>query len=110
MERSVIGCEHKGCKREALFGVKVCTPATGFAIDLHTPLTMLLGVKLCREHFEELDVAELVKDPKMREIIRIQARACGSMVPPDFARTFKERVRLGSAEWQRFERMRKTGK
>jgi hypothetical protein len=96
-------CAMKECGKEAVTAVAICTPATGWPIDLHKPLRIIMGLCLCDKHFDELRQEYIVTD-QLRDIIRLQARMYGSEIPPDFSRMFFERVKLDSKEYLTFQK------
>lgn len=100
-------CCKVGCSNRASVAPKVCVPATGWPIGSHKPLEALLGLPLCKDHFEEINSQELVQDEKMRQVFRSAARMNGSPLAPDFKRTFVVPVRLDSDEYVKFTEMKK---
>lgn len=103
-------CERAGCGRPAKWAPKLCVPASGVPIDLHQPLSIVLCLPVCDEHFAEMKAPEFVEDEKMRKLFRTIAdmsvpadqRHIRGPVPPDFARAFFTKLRLDSDEYRAY--------
>lgn len=104
-------CQREGCERDAEGIVKITVPAQGVPIDLHTPLTAMLGLEVCAEH--AVGAVDLVRSDKLQEVMRIQARIAAGEgrepLPPDFGRGFTSLVRYGSAEYRTWAKLTAKG-
>lgn len=107
-----IRCSTTDCPHGAKYAPKICIPATGWPIDMHKPIELVCGVKLCKECMDkmkaddwlgpELDKPENKGTGKnLREIVTIMTR--GHM-PPDFDRAWIEPLLLSSKEFAEFEK------
>lgn len=91
-------CMHADCPNEATCAPKLMVPATDYALEVHQPLGLTLGVTLCDDHIGTVDAAEIVaKNPAITKIFEIMARG---KQPPDFARAYIQKIGLDSDEFK----------
>jgi len=95
-------CAHDGCDHQADCAPKICVPAVNGPLDESKTIGIILGLTVCRQHFDELKIADFLT-AQIKGAIEIVARG---KAPPDFERAFFKRVLLISAEWATFERAR----
>lgn len=100
-------CSKTGCAAAATCAPKLCVPAQGVPIDIHQPMTMIIGLPVCAAHFAELKT-ELFLTQITRRSFETMARA-GKRIAPDFARAFLERIPLNGSEYQTFQRFSYAG-
>lgn len=94
-------CCHEGCTRKGEWAVKARIPAKGWSLDLHTPLSIIVGLPLCRDHASEVTLIQTF--PDLRQIIAGFMSMRGLM-PPDFDRAWTEAIRRTDPEFLEFER------
>lgn len=99
----MIPCEFKGCDRTATHALRLIVPAAGWPEAIHRPLSIIIGLKLCREHADAADVKQFMDD-ELRATIRNHL-AAGRKEAPDFERARSEPVRLEDSDYLEFERM-----
>jgi len=90
-------CQRDGCAHAGKWAPKLCVPARDWAIDLHRPLALVMGLRLCRDHVNAMDPQEIL-GPDLRRIIEGLAKG---KQPPDFDRAFITAIRTTSAEFLR---------
>lgn len=106
---AMIPCARTGCPAAATVAFKVLVPAKGFHEDNHTPLTTIMGIKVCQLHFDE-DEANLVeRNDAMREAIEAGCRMMGRVMP-DWSRAWVEPIGILTPEYKQFEAMAGRGK
>lgn len=93
-------CDFKGCSEEATCMPKVNVPAMGWPIDMHQPLSFVIGLTLCDKHFASARIGDFLHDglgtgKSTKEIFRIMARG---KIPPDFDQAFLSKCGLNSEE------------
>lgn len=98
-------CQHDECERKATAAPKFIVPAKYVALDAHNPASALLGLKLCKDHFDELKIEDFLNDD-FRESM---TEALKGKYPPDFDRAFFKKVKLDSFEYIEFENFRNRG-
>ena len=98
-------CQHEECDRKATVAPKLIVPAKFWSIETHRPVTAILSLMLCKDHYEELKTEDFLTDD-FKEIIRIATKG---KCPPDFNRVFFEKVKLDSFEWIEFKNIRNRG-
>jgi hypothetical protein len=97
-------CDKQGCTRRATHAPVLQIPAQGWAIDLHQPISMTIGVELCKDHAATFgDGFKWSDNPKIKEVVEILTRG---KQPPDFDRAFHTVVRIDSEAYQKFLKMR----
>ncbi len=97
-------CEHQGCARAATHAPRLNIPAQGWPIDLHQPISMFIGIELCKDHAKTFgDGFKWSDNPKLKEAIEIVSRG---KAPPDFDRAFHTVTRLDSDEYRKFGQVR----
>lgn len=86
-----MNCAHTGCDAPATHCVRICVPAQSWPIDMHQPLQVMLGLRLCHTHACALDVDEMLAgaESSLRKVFEIMTRG---RCPPDFDRAFVEAV------------------
>jgi len=93
-------CQFVDCQHGAKFIPAICVPATGWAIDVHRPIKVMIDLKLCESCFSKLDVKDWLDDT----MCGIVNRATMGRQPPDFERAFFQRVLVSSKEARDFFR------
>lgn len=100
-------CQHTGCPRTATHVPKIMVPASGWAIELHTPLSAIMGLKLCEQHAKEFPARDQFFNAETRDqwrdIFSVIVKAMGSQCPPDYERAFTRIVSLTSHEFKQYE-------
>lgn len=91
-----IACQHDGCAHAARWAVSVRVPALGWSLEAHTPLSLVMPVKLCRDHFAELTPATFVTDDIRKRVAEVLS-ALGRTAP-DFERAWLEHLPLDHPE------------
>ncbi len=94
-------CKATGCTNEAEFAPLLNVPAVGYAIDVHQPLKMTIGLKLCAACIEQFTIEDILNADTRALISR--SLAADRRVPPDFGRAFLTKLRLDSKEFLQFE-------
>ncbi len=98
----MIKCEHTGCEHEATHSVTLNIPAEGVPIDLHHPIKMYIGVKLCLEHAKVFGKDFDWEDNlSMQEAIDASLLAT-SATKADYDRTFHSIVKLTDPGYLQF--------
>jgi hypothetical protein len=98
-------CGDSNCEAEATHMPKICVPATGWPIDQHNPISVVMGLKLCLKHtraFRAKETLGLKGEHTMRKVIEVMAKSYGG-VPPDFARAFVQPISIDSPEGRALE-------
>lgn len=91
-----MNCQGKDCKNGAVCAPIINIPATGFALDKHTPLECITSLRLCLECFGRLKIADFLTE-EFRHVVLIQLKG---RVPPDFKRSFFTKMEdFQSPEW-----------
>lgn len=93
---SVTGCPHKG-----EWAIRARIPAKGWSLDLHRPLSILVGMPLCRDHASEQNL--LATFPDLREVV-VRILDGAGYAAPDFERAWVEAIRRTDPEYLEFER------
>jgi len=95
-------CEFDGCKCEATHSVTLNIPAEGVPIDLHRPIKMYIGIKLCLDHAKTFGKDfEWEDNESMREAIDESLRKT-SATKADYDRTFHSIVKLTDPGYLQF--------
>jgi hypothetical protein len=101
-------CQHEGCGAVATSAVKVCVPAKSWPIPLHTPLSIVLGLKFCWHHAKNFNVQEVLGsseklgEPGLRPLFIWMAKSAKGL-PPDFKRAFAKVIALDDPEYKMLE-------
>lgn len=98
-------CEYEGCQREAVFAPKLFVPPVGYIGTEQNSVALVLGLKTCRTHCENLELEEFLNE-KIRQLIELMVKMRGSVVPPNFAAAWIKPLRLDSAEYKLFANMK----
>lgn len=106
-------CEREGCDRTATHAVKICVPATGWPKEEARALSMILGIKACRDHAAAFDPADVLLQPTPNDadttfadaVLPAMARMSGPSIPPDASRAWVVPIPLDGEEFQTFERI-----
>lgn len=93
-------CQLKGCKDPASVAVKLHIPAKGYAIDAHTPITVICGVTLCPAHGVTVKASEFINDD-IRKALKWLCRAT-HRADPDIERAFASTISIESEEYLNF--------
>lgn len=114
-------CAERDCARRATHAVKLYVPPTGFPADPKRSLSMILGVKFCRDHAQAFRPEQLLDVPNekgstLRDAIpalaRVAAAAQGrdpdAIAAPSADRAWCEAIRLDADEYAAIERMTST--
>jgi hypothetical protein len=97
-------CCFPDCKTDAVFGIAVSIPAKGLPLDVHMPLQLIIGAKVCYAHLLEAEkniktVIDFEQSPQLVEIIEKETQG---KAPVDYSRAFVVGLKLNSEEWRRF--------
>lgn len=85
-------CDWHGCKEPATHSVRLCVPHSGIPIDMHRPLSIILGLECCIDHARQFDAQEMIKmNPDLFE-------AMTRHVDVDLSRVFVEPILLDHPE------------
>lgn len=104
------GCIREGCTAKATVAPRLNVPAQGWPIDMHRPMTAIVGMPLCEEHFKDVANLEGLKAALGNEIkggddlmglIQATLLAAGKL-PPDFDRAWVTRLSINSEEYKSF--------
>jgi len=98
-------CAHEDCERKATVAPKLMVPAMYWGIDVHTPACAIIGLTLCKDHFDELQTEDFLTDD-FKEIMRLATKG---KCPPDFDRAFFRKLKLDSFEWLEFVNIKNRG-
>lgn len=98
-------CQHEECSRKATVAPKLMVPAMHTPINLHSPAFAIIGLMLCKDHYDDLKTEDFLDD-SFKEIMTIATRG---LMPPDFDRAFFQKVKLDSFEWIEFKNFRNRG-
>lgn len=98
-------CQHEDCTRKATVAPKLMIPAKFWSINSHTPAFAIIGLMLCKDHYNELKTEDFLNDD-FKEIMTLATKG---KCPPDFDRAFFKEVKLDSFEWIEFRNFRNRG-
>ena len=101
-------CCWEGCGREASVVPEINIPAQGWPIDAHSPMSCILDIKVCEDHYAKIDINELLfKGGPFNEGLApmFKAGAAGRQ-PPDFERAWLSKVPIVSEKYKYFCQMR----
>lgn len=99
-------CQRERCKAAATHGVKALIPARGHAWERHTPLSVMVGIKLCAAHANQPGILECFS-AESKQTISECMRAIGR-VDPDFSRAKAQPILLSDPEYLKFEALQAT--
>ena len=102
-------CGIKGCHGTPEWAPKLTVPARGWSIELHQPLTCIVGIPLCTVHMDGFDIFDLFHRKQLREMFQSVTTAAGKC-PADVDRLQVSRVRLDSFEYLQFESTQGAGR
>ena len=91
-------CARKDCDRKGEWSVIINIPAKGWAIDMHQPMQMTIGLPLCREHAHEGDLSWYLTE-EGKGLIREQLHA-RRLAEPDFARAWITPIRTSDPKFR----------
>lgn len=77
-------CSTEGCGNEAAGLLVINVPATGWPIDMHKPLSFILGIKTCDQCLRDCNVKDFLNGD-IKEVIEIATRG---RCAPDYERAF----------------------
>lgn len=104
----VSDCQREKCGAVATSAVKVFVPAKNWPLWAHTPLMIVLGIRLCHHHAEKFDVQEVLGpvgtklgEPGLRPLFELMARG---RQPCDFKRAYHRVIPLDDPEFKMLER------
>lgn len=76
MESDPDTCMRIDCDREATSIPMLRVPALGWPLKFHTPAELIVRIKCCKEHFEELAPEELLT-PEIKEMCTLFLQSTG---------------------------------
>lgn len=97
-------CSWDSCEKDATIVPEVNVPAQGYPRDSHQPLSMILGLPVCEEHFKNINLEELLyKGGPFNEGLEpvFKAGAAGRQ-PPDFKRAWLSKIPLDGDKYKNF--------
>jgi hypothetical protein len=90
----------QGLRRRADQAMRICVPATGWAIEAHQPAALVVGLKLCEDCAGRFDGKQFLRDNQnIREIFEILLQD-----KPDFERAFAQALPLDHPDVLMLER------
>lgn len=95
-----IKCARKNCINRGIYGLKVCVPAAGHRMFEHAPMTAMIALAVCDEHYRDVRSEEFITEPLRNEMEALAKRL--EKVPPDFKRAYMDAVPVNEPEWLEF--------
>lgn len=89
-------CSVADCQNPAHIAPCINVPATGWSVEMHTPIKSLMDLPICKDHKDTVKIEDFLQE-NLKEVIRILARG---KCPPDFDRAWISFVKTDSKEFQ----------
>ena len=95
-------CQAANCACGATHALRLSVPAKGYARDAHTPITMVVDIRLCERHARAAQPRDLITK-KLKENTKDLLKAL-RYAPPDFDRAWVDLIELGGIEYAEYQR------